>query len=602
MRPLLWKEMRDLRGWLIGAAVLGLIELLLLARPDSSREFVSAWMVGFMSIAAAAVAIGLAAGQIAREHHAKTLDFLLVRPISPAVIVWSKFIVGTIALALLMAGIVALAYADPGPNPDLGIQAIREQVGLRQMLLILLPRYWFLYALTFLLSELADRTGRAATLAFLVAGGLVAVVGLFEELAPFSGFGYWLPFFDRTFGLLAVAKSPWLTATTGLVCSCGAILLAAASAALLKRSPERYLGDRGFVAVVVAVIGIGIATSYGHWSLFPVSAPAGSVELQTTGEAGTAGILASGKLVAVASDQSVRFLDFSQPSRPRQIAEVLIPLWNAWSQWNFNQAAMEGDTVFLVRNKKQVPVDDVEIAIVKPTGPVDAISLGPMRPGDNPSTPIPFGEFVYIGLVRDGLCSLLTFDRASKRQMSSLPIDEVRPHGRDKTERSTSMQVLRRGTYLYVTSPSYLTAIDIANPARPVATSRIPSRPDASVLYAFPRPLAWQDDRLFETRIPPERLVLYDLRDPAHPTAKAELASYGGFGIEGSGQRLYEAWRFGVLEFHSNGDELHALRYYRGDDKVSALAIAGDYIYALTTPDLHKRRAVQAFRIDRGRN
>jgi hypothetical protein len=52
-----------------------------------------------------------------------------------------------------------------------------------------------------------------------------------------------------------------------------------------------------------------------------------------------------------------------------------------------------------------------------------------------------------------------------------------------------------------------------------------------------------------------------------------------------------------VLEFRASGDGLQVEHYLTGGGKedVSALATAGDYVYALTAADKHKRRRVQAF-------
>src|SRR4051812_38281104 len=106
MRQLLWKEAHDMRAWVLaGMALAGAFELLLLTRVFSG-PFVSMWMFVLMPAAATTSAIGLGVGQVARERHARTLEFLLVRPVSSAVIVWSKFIAGTVALALLLGASV----------------------------------------------------------------------------------------------------------------------------------------------------------------------------------------------------------------------------------------------------------------------------------------------------------------------------------------------------------------------------------------------------------------------------------------------------------------------------------------------------------------
>jgi ABC-type transport system involved in multi-copper enzyme maturation permease subunit len=597
MKPLLWKEIHDLRAWLLAGAVLMCsLEALLLAQVFDG-SFVGIWMEVLMPLAAAATAISLGAGQIARERHIRTLDFLLVRPVSAGVIVWSKFAAGTIVLSLLLTGVVALGYADPEFTSDTGLRAIREQVRLGQLLTTLLPRFWFLYAIAFFFSVLVDRSVKAAALTGIVAITVVSVAFRFAEIAPFSGFVYWLPFFDQTGGLVEAAKNSSLAGMTGLVYSCGAIMLTAISARFLKRSPERYLGNLGLAAAAGAVIAIAVVSSSAAANRLPVRRSLGSLELQSAAEWDSAGILAAGRLVALSQEHNVRFLDFTQPSRPRQIADVEIPLWNTSSDWSIPRAAMEDDTVFLVGEKKQLPADDVAIAIVGPSGLIDTISLGPARTHDYTSAPIPAAGFIYVGVTRDRVCSLLTFDRASRRLIGSLLLDGMRPQRPGTNEGSPPVRMLRRGAYLYVSSPSYLTAISIADPARPMVASQVPVLPKVSFLYGFPRPLAWQDNRLFDLRIFPPTLASYSLNDPAHPTKEAELTYHDmTMKIYGAGHTLYKPWRSGVMEFRADGGDLHAQRYFRGNGSaVSDLANAGDYIYALTGVDSQKRRTVNAF-------
>jgi hypothetical protein len=184
----------------------------------------------------------------------------------------------------------------------------------------------------------------------------------------------------------------------------------------------------------------------------------------------------------------VRFLDFAQPSRPRQIADVEIPLWSSWADWRIDRAAMENGTVFLLGQKKQLPVDEVEIAVVTPAGLADPIPLGPVRPtATTPRRPFPAGGFVYVAVTRDRVCSLLTFDLTSRRQVGSLLIDRMRPPepGGNVWHGATSA-LLRRGTYLYVSSPSYLTAIDIANPGQPRLDQPASGSSQARIPVHFP--------------------------------------------------------------------------------------------------------------------
>lgn len=81
-----------------------------------------------MPLLATLTAVGLGVGQVARERHAKTLDFLLVRPIAARTIVWTKFLAGSLVLLLVVAALVGLGYTDPGYT-DTGIAAVRGAGG-----------------------------------------------------------------------------------------------------------------------------------------------------------------------------------------------------------------------------------------------------------------------------------------------------------------------------------------------------------------------------------------------------------------------------------------------------------------------------------------
>jgi ABC-type transport system involved in multi-copper enzyme maturation permease subunit len=590
MKPLLWKEMYDLRAWLFGGAALaGSLELLLLTNVFQGT-FVSMWMTALMPLVAAAVAIGLGAGQVARERYGRTLDFLLVRPIAADAIVWSKFVAGTAVLAPLVASMVALGYAAPQFTSDTGLTVIREQATVWQLILALVPRFWFLYALALLFSVLADRSVKAAALAGAIAITVAVLAIRMAELAPFSGFVYWLPFFDGSGGLIEAARNSKLLATTGLSYSFGAILVAALSARLLRRSSERYFGNHGLAVLAALAMGMAMASAGVMANRLPVQTPVGWVELQTADKSGVAGIVASGKLAAVTRERGVSIFEFSDASRPRQVANVEIPLWNTSDDWNIPKAAIENGTIFLVGQKRDLPVDEVAIAMVTSAGLADTISLGPLRPGDYTATPVPAGQFLYVGVTRARVCSLLTYDLSSKREVASLILDRMRPARPGREEGSPPVRMVRRGAYLYISSPSFLTAIDIATPSRPAISSQ---------LYEFPRPLAWQDDRLFEITIFPETLDVYRLTDPAHPASDSTVTFHEGLTVHGTGHVLFRPWQSGVMEFRWQGGGLQADRYMRGgtDDSVADMATSGAYLYAVTNSDTHGKSYVRAFRL-----
>ena len=230
-------------------------------------------------------------------------------------------------------------------------------------------------------------------------------------------------------------------------------------------------------------------------------------------------------------------------------------------------------------------------------GEIEAISLGPSRSDDYWSTPVPFAGLVYIGVTRDRVCSLRAFDRSSKREVASLVIDRLRLPDRASETDQPPLRIFRRGTFLYITTPAFLTTVDIGRPGNPVVTSQVSRHNKVPSMYAFARPLSWQDNRLFEIRLFPERLRSYDLTDAAHPAEQTDLICHETLKIEGSGRALYRPWRSGIMEFQAWRNELQARRYLRGDGTVTQLAAAGDYVYALTGPGKNKRRRVLAFQV-----
>ena len=59
MRPLLWKEMRDLRPWIAGAAAAVLVVELLCFSKLFERGFLN-WYIGILPLLAAGVSVALA--------------------------------------------------------------------------------------------------------------------------------------------------------------------------------------------------------------------------------------------------------------------------------------------------------------------------------------------------------------------------------------------------------------------------------------------------------------------------------------------------------------------------------------------------------------
>jgi hypothetical protein len=512
-------------------------------------------------------------------------------------VVWAKFLAGTFALALLVAALVGFGFMEPHTlrNSEEGI--IREQVGFQAVALALFPRCWLVYTLTLFFSVLADRSAKVAAMMTAIAITVVALANSFVALAPFSGFVYWLPFFDITGALVTVARSTAIAAQTGAVFSAAAILLAALAAALLKRSPERYVGNPGLIAIAAGIAGAAVLSAHVAPLRFPVTVPVGSWDFEVAVDDTSGGLVADRDMAALILAREVRFVDFSVPSKPRLAGDVAIPLFSSASDgfgYGGTKAAMSGDAVFVAGQKKAVPVDEMEVVMVKPAGELRELVLGPVRPHDFVSGPVLVDHYLYIAFSHELECDLRVFDTNSQREVGSLMIDKLAPDAEDP--KLLVVTLYSRGGYLYVASSAALTVVDVRQPGRPVVSGRVEFHPQVNLFRVFPRQMAWQGDRLYETSYWPAGILSYNLRDPAHPVAAGGVVWHGGVSVLGSGKELYKPWQQGVLEFRAEGDELWGQRYLSSGRSVSALAIGGRYLFTLTKGDDRHRRTVQAYR------
>ena len=185
MRPLLWKEMRELRPQVLAWAAAGAALELSLLTHVFDGSFVVLW-TSLMPFAMFAAAIGLGVRQIAGERHARTLDFLLVRPVAARTVVWSKFLAGSVVLALLVTEAVALGYAVTPSIYWPGTPRIQD-VRMWRLLITLISA---LLGLVRFGSDVFG-PGGSRVKAWAMAGVLVVTLSIlaasFLEVAPFSG-------------------------------------------------------------------------------------------------------------------------------------------------------------------------------------------------------------------------------------------------------------------------------------------------------------------------------------------------------------------------------------------------------------------------------
>ncbi len=176
MKPLLWKEFREVRfQFILWALVFLFLVGSHLVQPFQAMYAHSASML--IPFGAALVAIMMGVSNLIQERRTRTLDFLLTRPASANQIIWAKFLAGS-AVVLYIVGLFAVfIYIQ---NKDWLFESVLAppilEAGVPKLLAVLLPPFWFLYALTFLISVLVDESAKAFVgagaffIALLVAG------------------------------------------------------------------------------------------------------------------------------------------------------------------------------------------------------------------------------------------------------------------------------------------------------------------------------------------------------------------------------------------------------------------------------------------------
>ena len=250
MKPLLWKEFRELRAVLLLFAVAfpacpGLLQM------PSVADSVS--LPALFVFAAMISAIALGAGQVVSERSARTLDYLLGRPVAGRQVVWAKFIAGSTVLLTLLGLLLALVFLGAKATDDWLVVA--TQFGYFRVFVYQFPMYWFLYSCTLLCSTVVEQRAHA------IAGGLACLLAVLmvattaPYLWPLLALYIWFPVAlgDRAWLALALETSLWIAVAA--VWSALAILVAAAAAYILDRRWEMRL-NWPVIGLLFIVIGV----------------------------------------------------------------------------------------------------------------------------------------------------------------------------------------------------------------------------------------------------------------------------------------------------------------------------------------------------------
>ena len=345
-------------------------------------------------------AVALGAGQVVSERSAKTLDYLLGRPVAGRQMVSAKFIAGSIVLLDLVGLLLALVFLGGGATDDLA--RCGQAVWVRPLLVYQFPMYWFLYSCTLLFSTIVEQRAQA------IAGGLTCLLAfLAVALAtpsrwPLLALDVWFPaaLLSPTWLALALETSLWVAVAA--VWSILATLVAALAAHVLDRRCELRV-SWPVIGLLFIVIGAGP-------SFFPAPAvevrPAGVYSLQTLPGSGP---VVNGNRLSVAAEDGLVVIDFSDPAHPRQLGQIHLPLWTIMHRM------IAGDDLYVVGRHKDLPVDTAGVLRVRmrAAGNWEAIQIVNLGPVDSQAwigEPYVIGTHLYLGTATGEGSRLRVFD------------------------------------------------------------------------------------------------------------------------------------------------------------------------------------------------
>ncbi len=584
MKPLLWKEFRELRAVLLLAGV-GFLVCMGLLRVPSVADRISASLPSMFLWAAMISAVALGAGQVVSERGAKTLDYLLGRPVAGKQVVLAKFMAGSTVLLALVGLLLALVFL--GEKATNNWLVVATQFGYFRLLVYQFPMYWCLYSCALLCSTLVEQRAHA------IAGGLACVLGVLmvattaPYLWPLLALYIWFPVAlgDRAWLALALETSLWIAVAA--VWSALAILVAAAAAYMLDRRWEMRL-NWPVIGLLFIVIGVG-----------PNFVGAPAVVVQPTGsysiEMRTSWVpVVDGSRISVVTKEGLGVIDFSDPAHPRQLGEIRLPLWT------IERRRIVGDDLYVVGRHKDIPVDTTGVVRVRmrAAGNWEATQIVNLGPWDSQAwigEPCVIGSHLYLG-IRAGDESRLRVFELSADGPALQTADVLIEHwplltGIRRLIRGVPPSTLAvRGAYAYLDGSNVLVTLDLGDASNPKVVHRTEFE-DAALLQTE-RKIACLGNRLYVESFLPPMLRRYDLQEPSRPVEIGRSIWRPGLGgalvADEARSTLFVAWRDGVLAFPPpEGLWIRDVRYLKGKmdsgtgGRTQPVAGAGGFFYVL---------------------
>ena len=379
-RALLWKEGREeLPKVLVG---LGLCAVVVALRQNAefneefARDF-GMWITIFTMVCGGMLGMGL----VAKESSKGTLSFLLGKPLSAQEVLLPKYVVGAVALLVLVAGAWATVYLDLEGLASKGysiysgggawypsVKRLAEEVGYVNMLLVSLTPGLIAYSVIFASSTVADHPLKGAALGTLLLIVLIPsadnVLKYFPALKPFFSFNPGISFRGT---VVRIVGDPWgllvrLGATAAVMAAC-----AAGSIALLRHFRGVSIGWKPIVIgwlALISFIAVMDLTSE------PRPPRPGPLSVLTPEEGAYLDLAVVGDRGYAATEGGLEVVGLSDPTKPEPLAAVEVPLWS------MRRIAVVDSLAYLLGQRKGLPADSLGIAVFSLGDPAHPVFKG----------------------------------------------------------------------------------------------------------------------------------------------------------------------------------------------------------------------------------
>ena len=386
-RALLWKESREeLPKVLVG---LGLCAMVVALRQNAefneefARDF-GMWITISILVCGGALGMGL----VAKESSKGTLSFLLGKPLSAAEVLLPKYVVGAVALLVLVAGAWATVYLDLEGLASKGysvysgggawypsVKRLAEEVGYVNMLLVSLTPGLIAYSVIFASSTVADHPLKGAAVGTLLLIVLVLatdnVLRYFPALKPFFSINPGISFRGT---VVRIVGDPWgllvRLGATAAVMSAGV----AVSIALFRRFRGVSIGWKstiiGWLALISFIAVMDLTSE-------PRPPRPGPLSVLTPEEGAYLDLAVVGDRGYAATEGGLAVVGLSDPTKPEPLAAVEVP------QWSMSRVAVADSLVYLLGRRKGLPADSLGIAVFSVGDPANPVFKGYRIIGDD---------------------------------------------------------------------------------------------------------------------------------------------------------------------------------------------------------------------------